>query len=447
MNKETYVKNMNQEVLKETVDIDYTLSNVPVLARRSWHSIFIVLLGFTFLSTTMAAGATIGASFKFTDLLGILLIGNLILSVYTGLLSWISAKSGLNSVLLARYSLGKWGSKWADILLGGTQVIWYAVQTAYMGMVFSQGLGLEKYFIPITIFWGLVMGATAIKGSKGMEFIAYASIPAFLYLAYKLPMLSIQSVGGLKALFTIEPESVTMTFTTAVTMVIGTFISGGTNAPNWARFAKSPKSGFWSGFFAFFIGTFVMVISGMFGGIAIQVGDMIEIMIKMGIVAWAVIILIFNIWSTNTATAYAFGVAGAEFFNKPNKVPFVIGGVLIGTLMSVIGIYEVFVPFLIMLGVFIPPLGGLYIGDYLYTWRKGFPKIKDIEFKNMRYANLIAYLLSTLGAFISSKIQKGIPTVIGIILAVILVFIVNKIFEKLGISDFHEVASDSEYVL
>ncbi len=430
---------------KITADSDHTLNNVPDTSRKKWLPIFVVLLGFTFLSTTMAAGANLGISFTLTDLIKILLVGSLILSMYTALISGISAKTGLNSVLLARYSLGTYGAKWADIVLGGTQVVWYAVQSAYMGDIFSRGLGLEEYFVPITIFWSLFMGAFALWGTKGMEIIGYLAVPPFLYLAYKLPTLGIEAAGGVGNLFLIEPLT-TMTFSAAVTTVIGTFVSGGTNAPNWARFAKTPKQAFTASFLAFFIGTVVMVACGMIGGLAIQVGDMVEIMMNMGIIVMGVVILIFNIWTTNTATAYAFGVAASEFFNKPNKAPFVIGGLIIATIMAVTGIYNVFMSFLIALGVFIPPLGGIIIGDYFYSWKKVFPKIEFVRFRKARYANWIAYILSTVGAYVSSVYEVGIPSLNGIILAIIFVYVVNKIFESLKISDKHEILDDAEYM-
>lgn len=442
--------NTNRDIVDnetlDSVENEYTLSNVPNDARKPWLSIFIVLLGFTFLSTTMAAGATIGASFNFADLAKIMIVGNLILSIYAGVLCYIAAKTGLTSVLWVRYSLGRYGAKWAGILLGGTQVFWYAIQSAYFGELFTQGLGLEKYFVPITAFFAIIMGLTALRGTRGMEIISYLSLPAFLYLAYKLPVLSIEAAGGISNLINIEPTTSSITFISAVTMVIGTFISGATNAPNWARFSRNPNHGFWAGFLGFFLGTFVMVASGMLAGLAIQEGDIILIMMQMGIIIMAIAILVFNIWTTNASTAYAFSVAGSEFFNKPDRKPFLIGGLIIGTIVAVIGIYDYFTPFLIAMGTFIPPLGGIMIGDYLYTWRKGFPKIEFVEFRDLRYANLIAYVIATLGTIISNNIGFGIPTINGVVLSIVLVWVVNIIFDKQGIDDHHKIAEDAEYM-
>lgn len=426
---------------KEYVDVDYTLTHVPQSARKGWVSIFAILLGFTFIVTTMAAGANLGTSLPLKDLLTVLLIGNLILSLYVGTLAWISAKTGLNTILLARYTLGKVGSKWTGLILGGTQVFWYAFQAAYMGKVFTAALNIEQYFIPVTIFWSLFMGAFAIWGTRGMEIVAYLSIPPFLYLAYKIPQISIETAGGLRELFAIEPTT-TISFAAAITIIVGAFISGGTQAPNWTRFAKTPKTAFHVGFWAFMIGNIVMAISGMLGGLVMQQGDMVEILIGLGILSMAMVILIFNIWTTNTTSAYSFGVAGAEFFNKPNKIPFVIGGLIIATIMAITGIYEVFMSFLSFLGVFVPSLGGLIIGDYLFNWRKSMPRLETIKFRIVKVSNLIAYLLATLGAYLSSVFEFGLPPLNGILLGIGLVYVMKKVFQVFGINDNHTLKTN-----
>ena len=104
------------------------------------------------------------------------------------------------------------------------------------------------------------------------------------------------------------------------------------------RFAKSGKAAFIAGLFGFLIGNGVMIFSGMLGGLVFGTGDLIELMISMGIVFWALIILTLNIWTTNNATAYAFGMAGAELFQN-NKKPFIIGGIIIALLMAIFGIF------------------------------------------------------------------------------------------------------------
>lgn len=114
--------------------------------------------------------------------------------------------------------------------------------------------------------------------------------------------------------------------------------------------------------------------------------------------------------------------------------------------MAITGIYEVFISFLTLLGIFVPSLGGLIIGDYLLNWRKSFPTIESVKFKMVRFSNLIAYILATIGAYLSSVFEFGLPPLNGILLAITLVFVMDAIFKFLGISDAHEVPEDSEYI-
>ena len=85
----------------EVVDQDYPITHVPLTARRSFFSIAAVLLGITFFAPTMSTGAQIAAAFRFSDLMLIVLFGNLILGVYVALNCAIGAKTGLTSVMLS----------------------------------------------------------------------------------------------------------------------------------------------------------------------------------------------------------------------------------------------------------------------------------------------------------------------------------------------------------
>lgn len=431
---------MKGGVLKmENHDKDFPLDHVPESARVGLLSLSAVLLGFTFFSPTMIAGGKVAASYGLNDFIKIMIIGNLILGLYVATMSVIGTKTGLTSVLLSRYALGTVGAKWADILLGGTQLGWYAVSAAYVAELFVKALNMsESSYVFWAIFWSIVMGITAVYGFKGMEIVSYIAIPLILILAIWTPILAIQKAGSWAALSQIKPAS-NMNITTALTVIVGTFASGGTQVTNWSRFAKSTGISFFAAMLAFFIGNGLMIFAGGIGAIAFQQADLIEVFLQMGIIFWALIILTINIWTTNDAAAYAFGVAGAEMFNNPNKKPFVIGGVLIATVLAATRIYNYFIPWLVLLGIFIPPLGGTIIGDYFFVWKTKLPNLDTVNFKGLRVANVIAYLIGTLSAWIGNSYNIGIPPLQGIIVAALMVPIVNAIFNILGIDDKHQV--------
>ena len=157
-----------KERKEQAVDKDYPLQHVPANARRGLISISCVLIGFTFFTPTMASGASLGAAFTFDELILIIVAGSLILGLYVAAMCLIGARTGLTCVLQSKYTFGKAGAKWSDIILGGTQIFWYAITAEYMGSLFSMGLGLDTagWKIFFIIFWGVIMGVTAIYGDR-----------------------------------------------------------------------------------------------------------------------------------------------------------------------------------------------------------------------------------------------------------------------------------------
>jgi cytosine permease len=395
----------------------------------------------------MAAGSQLGAAFSFSNLIWVLVLGSGILGLYVATICAIGAKTGLTSVLLSRYTLGSYGAKWADVILGGTQVLWYAITAEYMGRLFANGLGLNgrAWEIFFMIFWSAVMGVTAVYGFKSMAIISYVALPLMVALVVIVTWMGIREVGSVDALFSVLPKE-SMTLTAAITVIVGTFASGGTQSANWGRFAKNGKVAFIAAILAFFFGNGIMIFSGMIGGFAFKTGDLIELMITMGLTVWALIILTLNIWTTNNATAYAFGVAGAEMFNKESKKPFIIGGVIIATVVAILGIGNYFIPILGLLGTFIPPLGGVIIGDFFFTYKRRLPKLESVRFKKLRLAPVIAYVIASAIAYFTGLYNIGIPSLQGIIIAILLVPVVNVIFKSLKINDSHAVDNDAEYV-
>ena len=316
-----------------------------------------------------------------------------------------------------------------------------------MGSLFAMALGLDTFGWKVffILFWGVVMGITALYGVRAMAIVSYVAIPLMAVLMVIVMVMAIKQAGSMDAIRAIKPSS-SMTVTSAITVIVGTFASGGTQAGNWARFAKTGKTAFIAGLFGFLIGNGVMIFSGMLGGLVFGTGDLIELMISMGIVFWALIILTLNIWTTNNATAYAFGMAGAELFHKNNKKPFIIGGILIALLMAILGISNYFIPMLNLLGTFVPPLGGAIIGDYFFVSKGRIPKLEYVTFKTWRVAPIIAYILGCAAAYFGGLFNFGMPALQGILVAMITMPIIHAIFVKFWLNDEHEVAENAEYI-
>lgn len=401
-------------------DPDYPLSPVPKTARRGLVSISVVLLGFTFFYPTMYAGAQIGLAYRFwPDLFLILGTGSLILGFYVAALCAVSAESGLTTVLLARYTFGKKGARWADLLLGGTQLGWFGVTVALMAKPFVDWLGLDWADPATMIFWCLVWSATftstAYFGYKGMEALSLVAVPLILALGALMAVNSFaharETFGGITQ---IVPEG-RIGFGAAMTLIVGTFASGGTQAPNWARFARGRRVAFLAGLFAFLLGNGLMLWFGAIGGNVYGEPDFAAVLKLQGMLGLGLVLLVLNVWTTNDNTAYSVGVAGTALFNYSRKRPFVLFAGAFGFLIAISGAYDYISTWMSALGILIPPLGGVILGDYYLVRKRILPPLEEARLVNFRPAALAAYALGVAAAQFSESSSFLIPPLNGIL--------------------------------
>ncbi|UYM04000.1 cytosine permease [Solicola gregarius] len=408
---------VGEDETAEPIDPDYPVTSVPPGARKSFFSLAVVLLGFTIFTPTMLAGAELGTAFSFWKLMLVILAGSAILGAYVAAMGYVGARTGLTTVVMARFSFGNRGSKLASLLLGGTQIGWYGVIVGTIGDLTAQAADWDSYGAKasVMIATSVLMCVTACYGYRGMYWVSLVSTPLILALAVWVLARSLDEVGGFDGLTSVEP-STSMSFAVAITTVVGTFVSAGTQAPNWTRFGRTGMQAVWACVIGFLVGNGLMIFFGAIGAITFGEGDFVLVLYELGLVGWGLVLLFGNLWKSNADTAYAFGVAGAEMFEKPRKTPFIIGGSIIGTLLALTGVQNHLVDYLGVLGTFIPPLGGVIIADFWCRWRGGMTGNPPA----VHWPNIAAYAVAGFLAWLSGELDVGIPPLIGIVVAIVL---------------------------
>lgn len=427
---------MEEKVLKNVgfESEDFPLSEVPMESRKSLWSTSIILLGFTFFTATMWGGGSLGVAFRFTDLVWITILGNLLLGSYVAILGYIAFKSGLNSVLMARFGFGDWGSKWPDFVLGFTQIGWYAWGTATVAIVFTELLKLSPSFnIPLMIFFGFAFCWTAYIGYRGLETLSKFAVPLMTILILWSFSIATRDVGGFAGLNSIIPKE-TMTLGAAITIVFGTFVSGGTQATNWTRFAKTAKIAIFASLIAFFIGNGLMVFAGAYGAYVYQEADIVNVLSMQGLLLWGIVMLFLNIWTTQDNTVYNFSVAGCNLLRTEKRRYLTIVGAAIGTVLAIFGMYNFLIPYLILLGTFIPPIGGVIMSDFFLKHKGLYPKLAEMEFNKINWAGILAYVAGSAVAYYS----PGIPPINGIVAAFVSYWLFDKILAAAGFAQDHK---------
>jgi len=393
-----------------SVDLDYSLEAVPQdsTERKGFWGLFVVMLGFTFFSASMSVGANMANGLNFSTFVKAILIGGLILSVYTGLLAYVGSASGLSMDLLAQRSFGTIGSYLPSALISFTQIGWFGVGAAMFAYPVSELTGINHWIFIVLV--GVLMTSSAYFGMKGLTLVSFISVPLITILGVYSMILATRNGGGLIAMF--DQSQGNMTLFAAVGMVVGSFVSGGTATPNFVRFSKTKKIAITTTVIAFFLGNTLMFLFGAVGGAFTGKDDIFYVMIAQGLTIPAILVLGANIWTTNDNALYSSAL-GLSNITKIRKKPLTLVAGAIGTLLAV-WLYNNFVGWLSLLNATLPPVGAILVLDY-FIHKENYA---SDSLEPTRKVNITAIVGVAAGALAANLLNWGIASINAMVVAI-----------------------------
>ena len=410
---------------KQKVDIDYSESAVPQSSRRGLMTMFMIMLGFTFFSASMWVGQELAGGLDFGGFIGSVLLGGVILGLYTGLLGFVGAKTGLSLDLLSRKAFGVKGSWLPSAMISFTQIGWFGVGLAMFAIPIADELmgGSPVAKWGLIILAGICMTCSAYFGIKSLTIVSYVAVPCVAILGLVAVVLAVKRGDG-TFLENFSRTSGTLTVVGGAGLVIGSFVSGGTATPNFTRFAKSGKSGLITTVVAFFIGNSLMFLFGAIASIYVDssANDIFQVMIHLGMFLPAVIVLGLNIWTTNDNALYSAGLGLANIFGQKKK-PMVLVSGIIGTIAAD-WLYWNFCGWLNILNCTLPPVGIILVLDYFLN-KKNYDTVST-----SRQVNIFAVIGVVAGAVVANLVNWGIASINGMAVATVCYLIGNAIQKK-----------------
>ncbi len=403
---------------------DYELSNVFSKDKKGFFSMLVIMLGFTFFSASMMTGGTLGTGLDFKNFIIAVAAGNLILAIYTGLLAYVGSSTGLSMHLLTRYSFGEKGSYLASFITSITQIGWFGVGISMFAIPIANRFNINVYvLVGIT---GILMTSTAYFGIKSLTILSAIAVPAIAILGSTSIFIATNSVGGINDLMNITPVD-KISLISAISLCIGSFISGGTVTPDFARFSKKKMSAVLTTVIAFFIGNSLMFLFGAIGAMVKGTAEVADVLFSQGLVIPAIIVLGLNIWTTNDNALYTSGL-GLSNITKISKKKLVLISGLIGT-VGAIWLNNNFIEFLTFLNSMLPPIGGIIIADFFFVNKRKYEKIENVKFKSINPIAIISFLI---GFSTAHLIKFGITAINVLIITIISYVIGMKLFYKKG---------------
>lgn len=412
--------------MKETaqkVDIDYSETAVPQSARRGIVTMFMIMLGFTFFSASMWAGQELADGLDLVGFIASLILGGVILGLYTGLLGYVGADSGLSLDLLARKAFGEKGSYLPSAMISFTQIGWFGVGVAMFAIPVAKELlgGSTAAEWILVVIAGIAMTASAYFGIKSLTIVSYIAVPLIAVLGTVAMILAVvRGDGTLVDQF--AKSSGALTVIGGAGLVVGSFVSGGTATPNFTRFAKNGKVGAITTVVAFFLGNSLMFFFGAVSSVYVGGNDIFEVMLNLGLFYMAVLVLGLNIWTTNDNALYSAGLGLANIFGQKKKPMVLISGA-IGTLAA-IWLYWNFCGWLNILNCTLPPVGIILVLSYFLN-REAYKTTETTQ-----QVNWFAVIGVVLGAVAANLIHWGIASINGMVIAAVCYLVGHYVSKK-----------------
>src|SRR6201996_6207927 len=251
------------EQIDHVLGEEYEHKPVALAARRSLFSVTMVWIGFPMIITGAMTGSVLVLGMGFSRALAAMIIGNLLMFAYVGLLGLIGTKRGMNFSLIASIVFGRKGYVFSSGLLSTLLLGWYAVQTGITGNLISSTYHLN--YVLMTVIAGVLYIAITFIGVKGLHYIGLISVPLFVILGVWVAGDSVAHHGWAAVMSYAGADGKgAMSMGVGLTIVLTLFVDAGTVTADFNRWAKDLKGSLISTFSAF---PFANLVAMLVGGI------------------------------------------------------------------------------------------------------------------------------------------------------------------------------------
>jgi len=351
---------------------DYALTPVPKENSVSALRIVMVCVGIIVALPAFILGAELGSAHGFRIGALAIFLGGGFLSVIAMATGTVGANTRLNTAMLTKRTFGSIGGRLVSVILALTMLGWFGVTAELFGRGVHEvmtRLGWSAMPEEINlVIGGLLMTGTTVLGFAALQRLSNITVPLLAALIAWTAWLTLRQKGA-DALWVsgLSPP----TLGDGISAIVGGLSVAVTIFPDLSRFCRSAKDARIAAFMTYGVAMPTVLLLAMIPSVLTQQRDLIIIMVTVGLGAPALVLLIMKAWATNAGNLYSAALSAANSLGVRSQRSVVIMGGCVGTLLAVAGISQAFIPFLIILGICIPPIAGIYVADFFSQQHQG----------------------------------------------------------------------------
>ncbi|MFI6937828.1 cytosine permease [Streptomyces sp. NPDC050418] len=418
------------------LDPEYEHSPVPVESRKSLLTVSAVWFGFPMILTNAVPGGVVVAMLGFWRGLAAIAVANLVMLLYVGILSHRAGKTGESFSLQATRTFGRAGYVVASAFLATVVVGWFAFNTGATGATLHQAFGWHEQLVAVLAGLGFI--ALTYLGIKALSWLGAVAAPLFV-IAGVIALVIVARDHNLGAVFSYEGVggNVTITFGAAVSMMMATFADSGTMTADFTRWSKNGRQAVYATMSAFPVASVIaqvtgglVVAAGAVAAPATAGGDFLPILTgeNSGILNVLAAVFVFvNLGSVCSHCLYNGALGWSHLTGRTMRMMTLVLGV-IGTLAALAGVWNHFLDWLVILSVFVPPLGGVLIADQFFA-RGGRTAMDDRPTMTVRPTAFVAWAI---GAAAAGVAHWWAPQLSDAITGLVVAVLAYALLERVG---------------
>ncbi|MFF2009271.1 cytosine permease [Streptomyces sp. NPDC058195] len=358
-----------EAVAHETKSIgsdDYALSRVPRDKRFGFWSMLLQWLAQSGSISQFTLGATIGVGMTFGDAFLAFTLGAVILEIVIFAIGLAGMREGLATPMLTRWvGFGRNGSALVSFVIAVSLVGWFGVQNTIFGNSVSALVGGPSWMW--CVLAGVAITALVIFGFKYMAVFAKIVTPLFFAMV-AWSVISTLKDHSLSELISSPPPGQTIPLAVAATAIAGGFMTGAIVAPEMTRYNSKGSHVFVQSASSMILSEYIVGMTGVLLGHLVKSSEVSHIVLSTSGVFGVLVVLMstakindWNLYGSSLGVVNFFQVVFGKRLHR-GVVTIVLG--VAGTVLSAVGIMTHFTEFLSVLGVAIPPIGGIIVAEY-----------------------------------------------------------------------------------
>ena len=355
------------------LESEFEQTAVPASHRKPLREVAAVWFGFPMILTNAVPGGVVVALLGFWRGVAAITIANIVMLVYVGLLSHRAGSTGRSFALQATQTFGRAGYVLASGFLATIVVGWFAFNTGATGATINASFGWDKTLVILGA--GALFIAVTFVGIRALSILGAIAAPLFIVVAV-IALVIVAGDHDLGAVFSYGgvggAAEGSLSFGAAVSLIMATFADSGTMTADFTRWSRNGREGVLAAATAFPVASMVAQLTGgvvvAAGAIAAPASDGGNFLPFLAdgagplLSALAIVFVFVNLGSVCSHCLYNGAVSWSTIVGGRMRVLTLLLGVA-GVGIALAGVWSHFLSWLVILSVFVPPIGAVLIAD------------------------------------------------------------------------------------